>query len=113
VQPFEEYAHIDADDVPLVQEPLGAGDAVHDLFVDRGTQRLREPVEALEGWLGPWVTADEALGDPIQLPVLIPGRTLSCIRASVWATMCPARAMISISRGDLMVIIRICQHVKN
>src|SRR3954469_24713303 len=43
--------------------------------------------------------------------VLSPGRRISRIRASVPATMRPARAMISISRGDFRVIMLVPKSV--
>src|SRR5688572_28266208 len=45
--------------------------------------------------------------------VLIPGRRISRIRASVPATIRPARPMMSISRGDFSVIMLLAKGLSN
>ncbi len=66
VEPVQQDTAIDAQRVTLDQHAPRRRNAVHDLVVDGRAQRRREPVESLEGGLGPLTTANEVLRQPIQ-----------------------------------------------
>ncbi len=65
VPALDDGTAVDGDDVTLGEHPL-PGDAVHDLVVDRGADRPREAVVALEGRHGT-AGADVVLGDRVEL----------------------------------------------
>ena len=66
VPAIQDRAAVDRDQVSGREPGLGAGDAVHDLVVDRGADRRRVPVVPLERGDGTG-RADLPLGDRVQV----------------------------------------------
>ena len=65
-KPLVERPEVERDDVALLEDALGRGDAVHDLVVDRDADRGREAVEPLERGARAQ-TDDGLLGDLVDL----------------------------------------------
>ena len=65
VEAADEGAHVDADNVALLQLP-GAGDAVDDHLIHRDAGRAGEAAVAQKGGLGP-VALDKAADRPVDL----------------------------------------------
>src|SRR5690348_9970583 len=64
---FVPDAHVERDDVSILEDPLWRWDAVDDLVVDRRADAAGEAIESLERGNGSIVLPNEILGDAIEL----------------------------------------------
>jgi hypothetical protein len=73
VEPLETDPAVHAEYVSFVKFILGRRNAVHDLAVDGGAERLRKVIQALERRSSPGMTPNKILREPIEISGGYPG----------------------------------------